>query len=522
MKSYKGKVYLVLSSAQLGVDDDVVSVFQQVAKKYKAEVVHLGPLATEKELREYKSTETKLEVIDSRLKTALTDAQYETALERRDELEWKAQYIYDQQTNRINALLDKFGKLTVVTNRELSLPILPASFKNKVRVVMDGLELSKYLLLSSITPKGIKATRNPLDKRAVTYLKSLGKNWIVPFPVPSVEQIPKPGLNESYNYWTVGGLKVTDTLYKSNELYQTDHLPAAILVVMDSKNGEFHARHLHIDTTLVKGKETRFVADDGLIFLEDKVVEAKSDDKATMSTDDHAPWHHPGTLAALRLINDQHKPSTLINGGDAADFGSINRHAEGRPGDVEGLRLKDDLTSLRRLLDAQANAKTIKHKVLIDSNHHEWLSVFTAKNPALKGMLDWKTLSKTMFPDWDLYIRDAGDNKIFFFGDYMIRHGDKDGGAKKAEQIAKKGKYACGHFHRYVAYRRAVQLGCGAMLGPAYTGNDVNAWQSQVSTLTKFNDVASISPKVVIHDKKRAKSRVVYRDTIYEVDHYEI
>ena len=62
----------------------------------------------------------------------------------------------------------------------------------------------------------------------------------------------------------------------------------------------------------------------------------------------------------------------------------------------------------------------------------------------------------------------------------------------------------------------------GAMLGPAYTGNDVNAWQSQVFTFTKWNGVSAISPKIVIHDKNREVSRVAYRDTIYEVDFYRL
>lgn len=522
MKSYRGKTYLIISSAQLGMDDEILGVFKKVADHYNSEVIHLGPLALDAEVKTYRSLIEKIEVLKNKTITAMTEAQYQAACEKQDECEVRANSLAGLQHARIEQLVKKFGKVTLVTNKELSLPVSVSKFNKAVRLVMDGMELSKYLFLSSITPKGIKSTRNPMDKRAVSYLKSLGRNWISPFPVPSVEQIPKPGLNESYNYWTVGGLQSHNTLYKSNELYQIDHLPAAILVILDPKNGEFHARHMHIDYNKVKNETIKFCADDGLIFTKNKVIEVGSDDKASGSTDDHAPWQHPGTLAALRQINVVHKPATLINGGDASDFGSINRHAAGKPGETENMRLHEDINSLRALLDAQANVPSIKHKVMIDSNHHEWLTQFVMMNPCLIGFLDWDTLAKDRFSDWDVMIRSAGENKIYFFGDYMFRHGDKDGGAKKAEVITKDGKYACGHFHRYVSYRRAVQIGCGAMLGPAYTGNDVNAWQSQVFTFTKWNGVSAISPKIVIHDKNREVSRVAYRDTIYEVDFYRI
>jgi hypothetical protein len=144
------------------------------------------------------------------------------------------------------------------------------------------------------------------------------------------------------------------------------------------------------------------------------------------------------------------------------------------------------------------------------------------KNPCLIGMLDWTTLKNTKFPDWDLMIRTPGENKIYFFGDFMIRHGDRDSGAKKAEHITKNGKYLCGHFHKFITYRRAVQLGCGAKLGPGYIGNEVNAWQSQIATLTKYLGIAAISPKVVLHDKTRDVSRVSFRDMICEVPFYHI
>jgi hypothetical protein len=184
------------------------------------------------------------------------------------------------------------------------------------------------------------------------------------------------------------------------------------------------------------------------------------------------------------------------------------------------MRLHDDLWGVRRLMDAITNVKSIKNKVLIDSNHHEWLTDFVSKNHSLKGMLDWPTLARDMFSDWKVLIRDAGENKVYKFGDLTIRHGDKDGGARSAEGIYT--KYLCGHFHKFITYRRSIQLGCGAMLGPKYTGNQVNAWQSQLATITKYKEVTAVSPKIILHDKVRDVSRFAYRDKIFEVDAYHI
>jgi hypothetical protein len=198
-------------------------------------------------------------------------------------------------------------------------------------------------------------------------------------------------------------------------------------------------------------------------------------------------------------------------------FESVSHWLEGKPGDSEGLRLSDDLVALRRLMDALSNTKSIKRKVLIDSNHHEWLSEFVAKNHVLKGMVDWPTLARDMFPDWEVIIREAGDNNVFKFGDLTIRHGDKDQGAKGKFRYV---KYLCGHFHRFVTWRRSIGLGCGAKLGPKYTGNDVNAWQSQIATITRHNGVTAVAPKIILHDKAKKTSRFAYRDKIFEVDEY--
>jgi hypothetical protein len=123
-----------------------------------------------------------------------------------------------------------------------------------------------------------------------------------------------------------------------------------------------------------------------------------------------------------------------------------------------------------------------------------------------------------MFNDWEIIIRSAGENKLYYFADILCRHGDKDGGARGKFRNY---KYLCGHFHKFVSFRRSVQIGCGAKLGPKFVGNELNSWQSQLAVLTKYKDVGAVSVKIILHDKERDFSRFAYRGVIYEVPFYK-
>lgn len=518
----KNKKYLIVSSSHLGLSEDILDIFSQVKKKYKAEVIHLGPTVSDHEFNKHQRLSEKIE--EMKIKQALvdlTDRQEEALEEKIDTVTFERTLIEDEESSRVQQLRNTFGKdMLFVTTEKLSLPFR----KDDPDFSFGGLELSKYLYLSPIPPTGMKSTRNPINSVAISYLKDKGRSWIVSHPVPSVIPFAKPGLNEAWNCYSVGSLRHQEEPERTNEQYQMAHMPCAILVTFDIKNGEFHAKQLHVDYMNKKFEHNSqpVVIDDGLVFTPKKVLTVKSKDKAVFSTDDHAPFTHPGQLAAVRAMNELHENEYFINGGDAADFGSVSRHTEAIPGERENMRLMYDLNNLRKLLDAQINTKTIKHKVLIDSNHHEWLSQFIERNPNLKGMLDWRTLANNMFSDWDLKIRSAGELDIYYFGDLPIRHGDEDGNAKKAEGIYNGGKYLCGHWHSRVSYRRSNQVGCGCMLGPKYIGGRNTPWQNMVTSITKYKGVTATSPKVVLHDKTKKTSRFEYRGEIYEVRHYKI
>lgn len=524
MKQRKSKPYLIISSAHLGVAEDIVKVFAQVAKFYKAEVYHLGATITEKEMKQLLRLDKKTHEIQARIQMA-EYSETKGAENRIEKLEYQLDDIKRDiktleqvERERVQTLVDHFGTVNFVTTENQHTNSLGTT--KGVIILDEQVQLSKYMCLSALQPSGDRTVIRPVTTNAKSFFKRNGKSsWVSAHPVPSIETTSKPGLNEAHKYYTVGALKHITAPTHSREFFQVAHMPCALLILMDIETEEYHAKQIHIDYTPTRSGARPIVLDDGLVFSTLGYKEVGSNDKGTHSTDDHAPYHHRGTLASLRALNVLHKPAWLINGGDAADFTSVCRHTKEQPGARENLRLRDDLASLRHLLDAQANVKTIKHKILIDSNHHEWVSNFVEENPALKGAYDWQTLAEELFPDWEVFIRTSGNNRIFMFGDYIIRHGDQEN-LRQGENMSPWGKYMCGHHHSYNAFRRAVSTGCGCGLGPKYIQNRVTSWISQVTSLTKYKGVAAVNPKIVLHDEKEKVSRFAYRDKIYEVEYY--
>jgi hypothetical protein len=142
-------------------------------------------------------------------------------------------------------------------------------------------------------------------------------------------------------------------------------------------------------------------------------------------------------------------------------------------------------------------------------------------HPQLEGILDWPTVAVQHFPDWNIMLRQGEKSDPYKFGDYTIRHGDQES-LQKAELIFENGKYICGHFHRFQSVRRMVTAGCGCELNPPYMKSKENDWQNQVTTLTSFNGVTAVAPKIVLHDKARYISRFLYRGDIVEVKRYNL
>jgi hypothetical protein len=526
LKTRKSSAHLIISSAQLGVSEDIVKVMAKAAEYYGAKVYHLGATITEQEFKSLDKNVKGLASVtleigsvdhgDDEASSARAEKRLERLESRKDFLESEIKTIRGTERERLQILTDHFGSITAVVAPDMHSDEIASA--DNVTVIEGGLELSKYMYLSAVQPSGERVTGSPITANAMSYLQHHGKHsWIVAHPVPAIETLEKPGLNQAHKFYTVGSLQHIINPRHSRQFFRVAHMPCAIMVLVDEETGEYHAKQMHIDYQ--KGKNRPMILDDGMVIFGDKIVESSAADKGSISTDDHAPHQHPGTLGALRAMNTLHRPGILINNGDAGEFGSVSHWIEDKPLVREGLRLVDDLLSVRMLLDAQANVDTIKTKVLIDSNHHEWVTQYVEKNPALEGSFDWPTLAEKMFPDWEVFIRTSGENRIFRFGDMLIRHGDKEPNLRKAEKMSG-GKYLCGHYHRYNVYRRAVRMGCGAGLGPNFIGNQVTCWISQIGSLTKNQGVAAVNPKIILHDDRRKVSKFAYRNGIYEAPYY--
>lgn len=516
------RAYMIISGAHLGVDDQILATLQRVKAFYKAHPIHLGPTATPKEMKAMVRTAQRLKSLEDRMDAPeLTEGRLAQLENQHSVAEQIEEGLRTEYKSRIAQLKMLAKDITFVATTTTS----PQDWLNEFSNTADWTghkNLSKYLVLSGVMPTGERSSTAKLNLAALRSLKQHGKNWIVPHPVPAVDSLPKPGLNESYNYWTTGALRFSAIPTQTSEQYRQVHEPAAIIVLVDKENGEFYAHHVHIDIEPETGEP--MVLDDGMVFTPTKTFAVGSEDKGVASTDDHAPYQHNGTLACTRSLNANHRPSIFVNIGDAADFSSICHHVSHLPGELENKRLIADLIALKNLLTAQtADFPTIKRKILVDSNHHEWLTVYVKANPALIGLLDWPSIVDSphgFVAGFEVMMRKSGESEIYSFGDYTLRHGDQENGALGAEKIYPKGKYLCGHWHRYLAYRRSIQMGCGCGLGPAYLQGRQTGWQSQIASLTKYKGVAAVQAKTVLHDKKEKRSRYCYQNSIIEVDSY--
>lgn len=532
--------YLIIGAGYLGANTQVMGVLNAVAQKYNCQVIHAGPLT---ERKNYERARKSLGVMgEFFLNEMRLIKQIASGFDRVEFLlphiscvgffseTLKNLATIEEQEDRIEALADIIAQIYPVSgddeegeDREFYLDWaqqIIESFelpKNATISVQYYKLLSKYLGVSSVQPKSEVATRVAPSNRLLDEYKKYASNWVLPYPTPEVTPKPKLGLNNTYNYFYTGCITVAPELDSSNQYYKTDHLPAAVLVIVDKETGHFHPRQIDVEVSTRHGI---FATDDGLAFFPNgDVVELSNDDKGTWSTDDHAPFTHPGVIAALQKTNELHQPAIFVNGGDAGEMLSVHRHdrKNKQRKNMEGQRIWKDIKNIRTLLDAQTTCSSIKRKVKLDANHEGWLDLYVNEHPELDGLLDWHSIHKTYFSDWDFIFSGAGDNQTFYFGDILCRHGHQEGLLEGA-RISDHHKYLCGHHHSYKKFKRAIQTGCGASLGAAYLNNSATAWQSQVTTLSKYKQIASAAPKIVLHYDDKQKSRFAYRGNVYEVD----
>jgi len=527
MKYRKSKSYLIISSSHLGISDNILQIFGNVASTFKASVYHLGEMESKSEYQMIDKIDKKISSIESKIEKFTENTKEDVedrACQDLSDMHKYRECVVKSVKGRLNTIKKAFkNKVTFVVPSDSK--ISGDLFSESDSVKYDDVILSKYIILSAIQPVSDVSTIKPTNRNVIQSLKQYGSkySWVVPHPVPSVIPFPRPGLNNAHNYYTVGGLKDIERPTKRQNVYLSSHSPSAILLVVDSNNEEFHAVTLHVDYIQKNGykRSNPVVLYDGLCFTPDSVKEITSSGRAVFVTDEHEPYYHAGVLGATRTLNSLFQPETFINGGDASDCEPVSRHILDKPGALEGLRLCDMFNGLQKLLKAQTDCKSIKNRILIDSNHHDWVTQFAELHPQLMGMIDWGTISKTQLPEWNVRLRQGEKSMPYKFGDYTIRHGDQES-FQRAELIFENGKYLCGHWHRHQAIRRMVSVGCGCGLNPPYMKNKENDWQNQITSLTMVYNVTAIAPKIVLHSSSGETSRFLYRNEIIETKAFHI
>ena len=520
MKTRKSTSYLIISSSHLGISEDILKVFGNVATKFGALTYHIGELEHQTEIKDLNKIERKITSIQSKIERFGENTNPDTEDKATEDLSDAVAdrgKIIDSVISRVASLKQAFkNKITFLIPSDCKLAEELSGYD--IELEYDEVVISKYLMLSSMQPVSDVSTIRPANRNAIQALKQYGNkySWIVPHPVPAVLSYPRPGLNNAHNYYTTGSLRHVERPKSRKTAYMASHAPSAILVVVDSENGEFHAVPLHVDYVEKNGysKSHPMVLYDGLCFTTSGVSEVSSSGRAVFMTDEHEPYNHPGVLGAVRTLTEIFQPETFINGGDSSDFTAFSHHEMDKPGNMEGIRVSDMLKGMKAILDAQTECPSIKTRVLIDSNHAEWISQFIAQFPQFKGFLDWETISRDYLPLWDVIIRNKFD-RPYKFGDYSIRHGDTDK-ISGSESMFDHGKFMCGHFHRNESVRRQVMVGCGCLLNPPYLKGKITSWQTQVTSLTCVNGITAVAPKIVLHSDDGASSRFLFRNRIIQ------
>ena len=509
MKKRSTRPYVIIGTAHLGLSGPVLKAIASFAKYFQADVIHVGPLCTVEERKMY---ETRIQRVRTWEKIDDRNIQIEELYRRYKK---EAADLVAAQRKRVTSLMEAFGSVGFVANDEQMIP--------DPEIALLGTEhcLSKHLTLTSIPANGDKITGDPITSKCMLAMREYNSSVIMAHPIPSTRMYKKEGVNCAYMFSTTGSLIPPEKCKRVSDIWKQILKPSFLLVGIDEKTEEYHSQRVrvkfHRDEALHRAMP--HISFDGLVFKSDgkKPIEVGSADRACYITDIHAPHHADNVVQCFHELIKLHKPELVIDGGDTSDFASVSRHTEALPGARENLRLMDDLQAMWNILNGfkKANA-TVQSVKVLDSNHAEWLSVFVQKNPALKGMLDWETLSKQFFKDFELVIR-KGNVGAIWFGDLAIRHGDQENSLMEAHLSYK--NYVAGHYHSYQELGDAVRVGCAAKLDPSYLRGNNTAWQWHITTFTKFKGVTDKHPRIVLVNKAGNRSMFMYRGQIYEVSH---
>lgn len=549
--------FLFIGSAFLGVDKAVAGPLSVYARHYNLQVVHLGPLATEDEVKMWRFREQKVRTWEHAVaqfagSSDFSEAEIEEAVEaafmwmaergiRTTEVVSWGDFLEDEPSGsdlkylklklqmRINLSRVKAEMDVLLGAQSKRIATLHELFPNIGFVFSDNCAIEGEALKSrlgsrflgtkfqagkidaiSMLANGPKASHAPITARTVAALAGTGRSTVMPHPISMSDSRAKEGLNNARNYFTTGCLVQPEAPTSTRDIHKGKHMPGGVVCVVDEDEA-FFANNLIVD----KGSNY-FIAEDGLIFTAGGVVELGGAKCAVTLTDSHVPYQHWGvTLAACRAARAM-GAKTFIHNGDLDEGDGVNRHAMGLPGQMEGKRIIDSLRAVKEFLRVVEDESGCEEFVWNLGNHEMWYTQLVDKYPNLKGMLDWKTLASDYYPRWNIVQRTAGENKIYRFGDLAFRHGDEESLQAAVEAFQ---KVINGHWHNYYRIGQSGKLGCSCRLGPAYVGNNITAWQSQFATHTiGQGGKTQTAYRTVIHDEELYTSRFVYRNEIHTVN----
>lgn len=230
--------------------------------------------------------------------------------------------------------------------------------------------------------------------------------------------------------------------------------------------------------------------------------------------------HDPKAWGAVLKFAADFKPDTWIMGGDMLDCGAISRHAHGKPGATEGMKLIADAEAGRKLFIEPAEALTKGKLIYITANHEKWLTDFTDLYPALEGLLDLRYLL-ALGSRWTL-IPQGG---AFHLGKLTFIHGDTVKGGEhvaKAAVINYERNVRFGHHHTLQVYSKntaldyknaktGIAVPCLCTKTPKYGEGAPNRW-CQGFLYGYIEDGGNFSDSVVvILDGKCIVGGVTYR-----------
>lgn len=509
MKKRSTRPYVVIGTAHLGLSNSILKVIAGFAKHFGAKVIHVGPLCTVEERKMY---ETRIQRVRTWEKMTNRNIQIEELYCRYKK---EAGDLLAEQRKRVNALIDAFGEVEFVANDEQMIP------DSSVSLLGTEHSISRHLVLTSIPANGDKITGDPITSKCMLAMREYDSSVIMAHPIPSTRMYKKEGVNCAYQFSTTGSLIPSEKCKRVADIWKQILKPAFLFVGIDEKTEEFHCQRVrvkfHRDENL--HRSVPHITFDGLLFKIDgkKPAEIPTTDRACYITDVHAPHHADNVIQCFHELIKLHKPELVIDGGDTSDFASVSRHTEFLPGARENLRVNDDLYAMWNILNGfKTAATTVKNVKVLDSNHAEWLTLFVEKNPALKGLLDWKTLANGFFKEFELTLR-TGNVGAIWFGDLAIRHGDQEKSLMEAHLSYR--NYVAGHLHSYQELGDAVRVGCAAKLDPGYLGGNNTAWQWHITTFSKYRGVTDKHPRIVLVNKTGNRSTFMYRGQIYEISH---